>query len=140
MLGRKDYTQDEIDHARTAIDRQLSTYRTLAAAAGAQEKGAAALEAFDDDFFRSLLLALDRPFVHRLRSITGKAGSPLNELELLVESLLDNDGVLRGNTVIRYVPGDAVLKLEPGDRIRLTVDDFDRLATAVFLELESKYL
>ena len=32
MLGRKDYTQDELDHARTTIDRQLAAHRTLVAA------------------------------------------------------------------------------------------------------------
>jgi hypothetical protein len=106
--------------------------------AAAEEK--TALEAFDEQLFLNLVLALDRPFVHRLRSVTGKDGSPLNELELLVESLMNNDGVLRGNNVIKYVPVDSVLKLEIGDRIRLTADDFERLATAVFAELERKYV
>jgi hypothetical protein len=143
MLGRKDYTQDELDHARTTIGGQLSTYRTLVAAltaATSEEKVTAALEAFDDDFFRNMVLALDRPFVHRLRSVTGKDGTPLNEVELMVESLINNDGVLRGNNVITYVPAQSVLELEIGDRIRLTADQFERLAAAFFAELEAKYL
>jgi hypothetical protein len=143
MLGRKDYTQDELDHARTTIDGQLSTYRTLVAAltgTTSEEKVTTALEAFDDQFFRNMVLVLDRPFVHRLRSVTGKDGTPLNEVELLVESLINNDGVLRGNNVIKYIPAQSVLKLEIGDRVRLTADDFERLAAAFFAELEAKYL
>jgi len=139
MLGRKDYTQDELDNARTTIDRQLATYRTLAAAAATEEKVAATLDDFDEQFFPNLLLALDRPFVHRLRGATGKDGNPLNEVEMLVDSLINNDAVLRGNNVIRYVPADSVLKLELGDCIRLTVDDFARLATAFFADLERKF-
>jgi hypothetical protein len=46
----------------------------------------AALEAFDAQLFANLILALDRPFVHRLRTGTGKDGNPLNEVELLTES------------------------------------------------------
>jgi hypothetical protein len=29
MLGRKDYTQERLDHAKTAIDRQLAAYEEL---------------------------------------------------------------------------------------------------------------
>ena len=142
MLGRKDYTQDELDHARTTIDRQLTAYRTLVAAmtaATSEEKVTAALEAFDEQFFPNLVLLLDRPFVHRLRMSTGKDGNALNEVELLVESLINNDGVLRGNKVLTYIPAESVLKLEIGDRIRLGADDFERLATAFFAELESRF-
>jgi hypothetical protein len=42
--------------------------------------------------------------------VTGKDGNPLNEVELLTESLINN-GVLRGNNVIKHVPTESVLKL-----------------------------
>jgi hypothetical protein len=42
--------------------------------------------------------------------------------------------------VIKHVPTESVLKLEIGDRIRLTADDFERLATAFFADLERTFL
>lgn len=30
MLGRKDYTQEELDHATTAVKEQPATYKALA--------------------------------------------------------------------------------------------------------------
>jgi hypothetical protein len=123
MLGRKSYTQEEVDGARTAVAEQL-----------------AAVDGDDPVIFNGLLLALDRRFVHRLRSVTGKDGSPLNEAELLVESLMNNGGVLRGNNVIKYVPADSVVKLEIGDQIKLSRAQFESLAEAVLAELEAKYV
>jgi hypothetical protein len=123
MLGRKSYTQEEVDAARSAVAEQL-----------------AAADGDDPAIFNGLLLALDRRFVHRLRSVTGKAGTPLNETELLVESLMNNGGVLRGNNVIKYSPEESVLRLEPGDPIALSKAQFEELAGACFQELEEKYV
>ena len=64
----------------------------------------AALEAFEPALLNSLVLDLDRRFVHRFRMVAGKDGNPLNEVELIVEPLMNNDGVLRGNKVVKYVP------------------------------------
>jgi hypothetical protein len=44
------------------------------------------------------------------------------------------------STVIRLVPEQSVLKLRVGDPVRLTADDFGRLAEAVFAELERTFL
>jgi hypothetical protein len=90
-------------------------------------------------FFNAAVLALDRRFVHRVRMVTGKDGTPLNELELIADSLMNNGAVLRDNSVIKYVPENSVLELKVGDRIALTADQFERLAAAVFAELAEKY-
>jgi hypothetical protein len=143
MLGRKTYTQEEFDNAETAIARQLAAYKKLVEAVGGAEPGpkvAAALEDFEPLFFDNLTLALDRRFVHRVRMVTGKDGNPVNEVELLTESLMNNDGVLRGNNVIKLVPEESVLKLEIGDRIRLTAAQFERLSKAFFADLQAKFL
>lgn len=137
MLGRKTYTQEEIDHARAEIGQQLSAYQELAAAVAGKSK--AALAAFDPLFFNNLVLVLDRYFVHRLRVATGKDGNPLNEVEMLSDSLMHHHGVLRAIKVISYVPERSVVGLRIGDPIRLTPESFERLATAFFTELERRF-
>ena len=122
MLGRKDYTPEELENARATVKTQLADWR------GSGAKGD--LEA---SYFNAALVALDRRFVHRVRTFTGKDTNALSEVELLTESLLDNDGVLREIKVIRYDPDKSVLQLQIGDRIALTADDFEVLSAA-FLE------
>jgi hypothetical protein len=142
MLGRKSYTQEELDNARAAVTRQLAAYRSLAAAVAAagDEKATSALDDLEVPFFNGMALVLDRYFVHRLRVVTGKDGNPLNEVELLVDSLLNNMGVFRGNNVVKLVPEESVVKVPFGEAIRLTSDDFERLATAFFAEIEAKFI
>ena len=59
---------------------------------------------------------------------------------MIADSLINNDSVLRGNTVIKYVPDEAVVKLKVGDQIRLTEKEFERLSAAFFAELQRKFL
>jgi hypothetical protein len=123
MLGRKTFTQEELDSAREAVAGQIAAY----------DGGEAAI-------FNALLLGLDRRFVHRVRMVTGKDSNPLNEVELLVESLMNNGGVLRSGTVVKYVPEQTVLGLSEGDRIELSATGFERISTAFLDEIESKFL
>ena len=137
MLGRKDYTREEHDHAHAAVDAQLAAYRQLAAMVpGASDVALA----FETALFDNMVLVLDRYFVHRLRVVTGRDCNPLNEVELLADSLMNNGGVLRAGNVVKWVPAKTVLGLAVGDPIRLTADDFERLAAAFFAELEAKFL
>jgi hypothetical protein len=129
MLGRKDYTAEELAHARSAVAEQLSAYR--------KAKGPAGFEAV---YFNNMTLALDRYFVHRVRAVTGKDANALNEVELIVESLMNNDAVLQGNNVLKYVPEQSVTQLKIGDRIQLSEDQFERLSAAFFDELERKFV
>ena len=137
MLGRKTYTHDEINSARFALAEQLTAYGTLVAEANG-ETAQAALADFEPLFFNNLVLVLDRFFVHRVRAVTGKDSNPLNEVELIAESLLTNNAVLRGNAVIKYAPANTVVQLEIGDDIRLTAAEFDRLSTAFLAEIEAR--
>ena len=141
MLGRKDCTRDELDHGRSAVETQLAVYRKLVSAMAGDatdHKVQSALAEFEPQFFNNMTLALDRYFVHRLRMATGKDSNPLNEVEMISDSLMNNHGVLRGNNVIKYVPGQSVVKLKVGDPIRLTADQFERLSAAFLDELERK--
>jgi hypothetical protein len=143
MLGRKTYTQEEFDHAKAAMDQQLAAYKKVVKAVGGATKDKkvdSALEAFEARYFNNMTIVLDRYFVHRVRLVTGTDGNPLNEVELLADSLMNNDGILRGNNVIKLNPDESVLKLQIGDPIRLTADDFDRLAAAFLAEIERKFL
>jgi hypothetical protein len=143
MLGRKSYTQEEFDHSKTAIDKQLAAYKSLVKAvtsATTDKKVNSALEAFEVLFFNSMTLVLDRYFVHRLRTVTGKDGNPVNEVEMLCDSLMNNHGVLRASNVIKLIPDQSVVKLHIGDAIRLTEEEFERLSAAFFAEIERKFL
>jgi hypothetical protein len=128
MLGRKDFTAAEITAAKNAVTQTLKAF----ADAGSPS-------ALESTYFINALMALDRRFVHRVRMVTGRDGTPLNELELLVASLMDNDGVLQLNNVIKYTPESSVLGVAEGDRITLTAGQFEALASAVFTELEAKF-
>ena len=105
-------------------------YQKLVASVNKDDKVNAALEDFESLFFNNMILVLDRYFVHRLRMGTGKDGNPLNEVEMLSDSLMNNNGILRGNKVIKYIPEQSVLKLRIGDPIKLTAADFKRLSEA----------
>jgi hypothetical protein len=142
VLGRKDYTPDEVSTARKAVEEQIAAYRALAAAvdATAEPKAVAALAAFEPVLANALVMELDRFFVHRLRAVSGKDGNPLNEVEVLVESLLAGGGALVAHKVIRLRPEGSVLGLAPGEEVRLTVDRFSRLADAFFAELMDRFL
>jgi hypothetical protein len=70
--------------------------------------------------------------------VAGKDGNPLNEVELLSDSLMNNRGALRGGNVMKYAPDESVLKLDIGEPIELTAADFERLSSAFFDGLERK--
>ncbi len=134
MLGRNSYSTAEIAAAHTMVERQLTSFRTV----GAQAGDTTSVSALEPVFFNTALIALDRLFVHRVRTFTGKDTNPLSEVELLTESLLDNDGVLREIKVIRYDAAKSVLGLEIGDRIALTADAFEQIAKAFLEDVEKK--
>ncbi len=132
MLGRKTYTPGEIATARSNIAAQLETWRRLVAADADPEAEAT--------YFHGMLLALDRIFVHRTHSVTGKGTGPLNETEVLVDALMLNDGEVRGVGGIDYDPDRTVLGLGVGDRVSLDAQGFAKLAEAFLAEVEEKYV
>jgi hypothetical protein len=134
MLGRKTYTPEELANGKATVAQQLKAYDEIV------KKAKGVSEDVQAVYFNNMVLVLDRYYVHRLRGSTGKDGNALNEVEMIADSLINNGGVLKGNNVIKYVAGEAMVKLEIGDRIRLTATDFERLAEAFFAELEAKFL
>lgn len=118
MLGRKDYTREELDNPKARIGGQVAADHALAQATTASggKKAGAALDEFGAQFFNNLVLVLDRLFVHRLRVSAGKDRNPLNEVELLAESLMNNGGLFRGNNVIKHVPEQSMTRSSRASR------------------------
>jgi hypothetical protein len=53
---------------------------------------------------------------------------------------LRGGAICSGNNVIKYIPEQSVVKLQIGDKIHLTAEQFERLSAAFFAELERKFL
>lgn len=142
MLGMKSYPQKYIDACRAKVDADVRAYRKQAGKAPSKE--------FESRFFNDQVLLLDYMFVHRLSGIEGRDGNPLNEVRVLCNSILLNEGRLQIEKLpwwpmsavssLKLPPEMSVLKLKPGDEVRLTEADFGRLSTAFFAELEKKYV
>jgi hypothetical protein len=149
MLGMKTYPQKYIDACRQRVDADVAAYGKLASSARSKGASAKALASLEATFFNNLVLVLDYLFVHRLRTVEGKDGNPLNEVRILCNSMLHNDNVLtfrrpptepgNASTGLRLVPHDSVLSYDEGDDITLTEAEFGLLAKAFFAEIESKY-
>ena len=141
MLGRKDYTKDELANATKTVNDTVAAYKKLAKAveASGDAKAAAALEAFEPVLFRDLTLTLDRLFVHRIRKVAGNDNNPLNEVELITESILAG-APFTTNNVLKYVPEESVTGLKPGDKIDLTAEEFERLAKAFLADIKTKFV
>ena len=145
MLSMKTYTQDYIDQCRSRVDADLSAYRNLAAAARKQPVRDkvlldSAIEAFEATFFNNMVLILDAFFVHRLRTMEGKDGNPMNEVRVMCNSMLQHDGVMSADNSIRLSPEKSVLKYRVGQEIKVKEADFVALSSAFFAEIENKYL
>ncbi|KQM16150.1 hypothetical protein ASF83_09750 [Plantibacter sp. Leaf171] len=136
MLGRKTFEQREVDQAKAMIAALVAGRVTLAEA-GADP---AAVAVVDPEFFTGLTLVLDRPFVHRVRSVIGRGPSALNELELIVESIIGHERVFTVGTVLTYAVEGSFTGLVPGETIRLGAEPFERLAVGVFAELEELFV
>jgi hypothetical protein len=137
MLGRKNYTKEEIEHGKKALNEQLTAYKKLAKATDG-----AALTLFNEHFFNNMTLVMDRYFVHRLpgADYEGKDGNPLNEVRVIVDSLITNNGIMRSDNQIKLTPEASVLGINIGDTIKLSEQDFERLSGSFFAELRRRFL
>ncbi len=134
MLGVKTYEPSYITSCRTRLDAQLKAYDIVATTAAP-----AALAPFASCLFANLVIVLDASFVHRVRAIEGKDGNPLNEVRMLADSILHNEGVLMANTTIKYKADDSVLGHAIGDTIAIDRDSIERLADRYFAELRNRF-
>src|SRR5919106_5031343 len=103
MLIVGSYTKDYVDACRAKVAAQLAGYRNVQAAKPLE------VDAFERQFFNHMILALDRYFVHRGRTMEGKDGDPLNEMRMLCDAIMENQGRMSANKTIRYQPENSIL-------------------------------
>ena len=125
--------------ARDEIAAQVRAYRDLVGAASKASGMSltridAALAAFEPAFFNNLLVALDRRFPQRAHE--GEGRGAVEEVRLLVSSLVDNGGVVAAGA--GHDAGAGVLGLDAGDRVALNADDFQALAAAFLAAIEAR--
>lgn len=144
MLCVNSYTHEYVDKCRSRIVEHVGAYQALVAAARNRAGDASQLDAavrqFEPYLFNSLVLALDRFFVHRARELEKYDGNPLNEVRMLCDSIMNNDGRMSADKTIKIDPAKSVLKHRAGDKISLTEADFILLSSGFFSEIEAKYL
>jgi hypothetical protein len=136
MLGVKTYEKTYIDQCAGQLEALLAGYDEVAAAATAF---GSSVGDFEGRLATSLVIVLDAFFVHRLRGVEGKDGNPLNEVRMLAESILHNDGVLAANSTIKYRPETSVLGYEIGATIAPNRRQIEELAQRYFEEMERRF-
>jgi hypothetical protein len=138
MPGMKKYAKEYIDECRRRIDANVRAFRKQAKKARSKE--------FEARYFNDQVLLLDYMFVHRVAHIEGSDGNALNEVRILCNSILRNQGTLHIGKLpqwpavkMKLVPETSVLRLHPGAIVALSEDDFVRLAEAFFQEITKRY-
>ena len=141
MLAANSYPRDYIEACRARIDAQMAVFRKLVTAKNKTKDPALdkAFEAFESVFFNNLVVVLDGFFVHRTRAVEKKDGNPLNEVRLLVASMMLHNELMTLDSAIKLTPAKSILKYEEGDKIRLTAADFLLISKAFFSEIEKKF-
>jgi hypothetical protein len=129
VLGKNSYDTAYVDSTRDAISRRVAAFDALPAG---PEK-----DALEPVYFGDLVVLLEMAFVHRLRGQEGKDGNPLNEVRVLVASMLEADGVLTPDKTIKQAP--TVTGLAYGDPVVVTREGFLQLSDGFFDEIEAKF-
>lgn len=129
MLDRLGYPSDEVDSCRDHCDALLAAWE-------ANEVEDSTLESL---VFAQAVVVLHTWFGHRAREREGTDANPLNEVRVVADSVVGNDGVLRVLGPITWVPERTVLRLAVGDDVELTARGFARLAAAYLAAIESTY-
>ena len=133
MLAVTSYKKAYVEACRAGARAQMAAFRKL------MKEAPAAAKSFAPGYFITQVLALDHFFLHRQRSFEGKAGGPLNELRMLCDSIKENDGVMAGNSTIKYDPAKSVTGIAIGQKIVIDRKQFEALLDGFFDEIGSKF-
>jgi hypothetical protein len=128
MLAVTSYSSDNVAACRNRIAADIAAYEAARPSA-----------ALDPVFYGMMLMALDRWFVHRRRSIEGEDGNALNEVRVLSDSIVGHGGMLVIDKGIALRPETSVLGIQPGATIMIDKDGFHRLSEAFLGEIEARF-
>ena len=128
MLGRSTYSEAYVQAVRARFGRVLKAFDKAKPA-----------EPFASEALLDMVLGLEVAFVHRLRMQEGKDGNPLNELRMIVTSILEHDGVMTRDNTVKWDAAKSISGLAIGDTIALGRKQVQALAEAVFEEIGKKY-
>ncbi|CAN5401303.1 hypothetical protein BH09ACT10_BH09ACT10_06980 [soil metagenome] len=132
MLAMSSYPQTYIDTCRARTASQVKAFGELAAATTVPAEVEIA-------FFNNLVIVLDSYFAHRTRGVEKKDGNPINEVRVLVASLVTNGEVMGSDSTIAMKPEKSVLGHKVGDPIKVSAQDFALLSEAYFADIEKKF-
>ena len=128
MLGRSSYPIAYIEAVSARVERVLKAFDKARPA-----------EPFASEALLDVILGLEMAFVHRLRGQEGKDGNPLNEVRMIVASVLESGGVMTADKTIKWSFEKSVTGLRIGDEIALDRKTVGKLVDAFFEELAKKY-
>ena len=129
MLSVKGYSKDYIDSCKGKVERDIEVFNLL---------DRYSIE-FERCYFNNMVLILETMFIHRMRGQEGKDGNPLNEVRMLANSLLTNQGIMVSDKTIKYDYNRAVLNIQVGQMIAISSVDFEKLSKAFFQCITEKF-
>jgi len=128
MLGRASYSPDYIKSVDERVTRVLKAFDKAKPA-----------EPFASEALLDIVLGLEMAFVHRLRGQEGKDGNPLNEVRMIVASVLEHDSIMTKDNTIKWKPEASITGLKLGDKIVLSGKQVQALADAFISEIAAKF-
>lgn len=137
MLSVNKYKKEYIKECRSQVNKQIAAYKKMYESG--ENKNDFMEKTFEPLFFNNMIMVLDNYFVHRARGLEGKDGNPLNEVRILCNSIMNNGGRLAADSTIKYDSVNSVLKLKTGDKIKVNLAGFTKLAKAFFNEIELRF-
>jgi len=137
MLAVTSYPEVYVQLTGAKVEEQLAAYAALARAVEGNAMAEQALADFAPGYFATALLALDHHFMHRMRGAEGKDGNALNEVRMLGDAIMENDGVLTENKTIKYRAEKSLAGVEIGETV--DAETFGRLAKAYIGEIGKRF-
>ncbi len=92
LLGSKKFDRGYINACRSAVEEELRARRKIV---GKEKSGTDDARVLEGAFFNHLCIDSEYMFVHRLSAIEGKDENPLNEMRVLCNPILLNQGWLQ---------------------------------------------